>query len=348
MAPTIRDVATRAKVAQSTVSAVLNRKGYVHPDTFARVQKAIRDLEYTPRRSARNLTQQISGNIGFIIHDRHFTHAEPFYTRIFLGAELKARQHDLYVLLSTVPEKYSVKNDLPRFLLERNVDGIIIAGSVPNRVIHDVMNFKLPMVLVDFGDEDLNVSRILIENRRGTKLATQHFIDQGIQDIGYVGAADGHPSERERFAGFIEAMTAAKIPVHEEWVDHQEADTSSENGIAVFHRLWQKPSHPRAIVCFNDAFALGIMHAAQKIGVQIPEDLALVGFDDVVPAGLVQPSLSTVRVFKEELGVAAVQTVTDMIGHPYRKPVTSRVGVEFIPRDSSIVTRQTRYATDEA
>ncbi|GBE30516.1 HTH-type transcriptional repressor PurR [bacterium BMS3Bbin04] len=319
----------------------------MHPDTFARVQKAIRDLEYTPRRIARNLTQQISGNIGFIIHDRHFNHAEPFYTRIFLGAELQARQHDLYVLLSTVPEKYSAKNDLPRFLLEHNVDGIIIAGSVPNRVIHDVMNYKLPMVLVDFGDEDLNVSRVLIENRRGTKLATQHFIDQGIRDIGYVGASDGHPSGRERFAGFMKAMTGAGIPVVEEWVDHQETDTRSANGTTVFHRLWEKPSHPRAIVCFNDAFALGIMRAAQETGVRIPEDLALVGFDDVVPANLVQPSLSTVRVFKEDLGAAAVQTITDMINQPHRKPVTSRIGIELVHRNSSIVTQQTGYTVNE-
>ncbi|MCB2211668.1 LacI family transcriptional regulator [bacterium] len=347
MAPTIRDVAKRANVAPSTVSAVLNSKGYIHPDTFARVQKAIRDLEYTPRRSARNLTQQVSGNIGFIVHDAHFNQAEPFYTRVFLGAELKAREYDLYVLLSTVPERYSARNDLPRFLLEHNVDGIIIAGSVPRKVILDVLNYKLPMVLVDFGDDEMNVSRVLIENRLGTKRATQHLIEQGIENIGYIGASDGHPSERERFSGFTEAINEAGVPLHADWIDHEEKDTRTENGIVAFERMWNRGARPRGMVCFNDAIALGVMRAADRLGVHVPDDLAVVGFDDVEVAGLVSPSLSTVRVFKEELGVAAVQTITDMIDHPDRKPVTSRVGVEFVARKSSFVNHLIRNTSDE-
>ena len=336
MAATIHDVARHAGVAPSTVSAVLNQRGYVHPDTLARVQQAIRELDYTPRRSARNLTNRTSGNIGFIVLDRHFTRAEPFYTRVFIGAEMQARQHDLYVLLTTVPDNYSTQKHLPRFLVEHNVDGVIVAGMAPDRLVHDIMKTNVPVVFVDYGADDIHASRVLIENREGVSMATRHLIDKGHQKIGFIGSNDGHPSERERYLGFEDAMREAHLPVHAEWIDRDETDTTLENGVSAFTRIWQSDPRPDAIICFNDAIALGVIHSAASKGVRVPDELAVVGFDDVEAAHLVQPALTTMRVVKEDLGAAAVQALVDRISNPGRNPATTRIRVELIERASSV------------
>jgi LacI family transcriptional regulator len=143
MNTTIRDVAHTAGVAVSTVSLVLNRKGPVSRETERKVLDAIEKLHYHPQRSARGLVTRRSGNLGFILSIDHFSKAEPFYTKIFLGTEFESRSHDLYVLLTTVDQQFSERN-IPRFLLEKNVDGILLAGTVPLKLIDYIKDRHLP------------------------------------------------------------------------------------------------------------------------------------------------------------------------------------------------------------
>ncbi|HEX9614557.1 MAG TPA: LacI family DNA-binding transcriptional regulator, partial [Bacteroidota bacterium] len=128
--PTIKDVARKAGLSLSTVSLVLNEKENVSVETRTKVLKIINELDYHPRRSARGLASKLTGNIGFILTDDHFTQAEPFYTKIFLGTEFEARKHNYYVLLTTVGRTVKESAEVPRFLLEQNVDGVVIAGRI--------------------------------------------------------------------------------------------------------------------------------------------------------------------------------------------------------------------------
>ena len=135
MSPTIKDVAKKAGVSLSTVSLVINDKQNVSEATIRKVQQAIQELNYHPRRSAQVLASKKSGNIGFILTNDHFSRAEPFYTKIFLGSEFEARKHNYYILLTTIENKFS-KKSIPRFLLEKNVDGVILAGRVPESLVN--------------------------------------------------------------------------------------------------------------------------------------------------------------------------------------------------------------------
>ncbi len=335
MAATIRDVAQRAKVAPSTVSAVLNNKGYVHHDTRARIEQAIRDLKYIPRRSARSLTTRTSGNIGFIVNENHFTRAEPFYTKVFLGTEFQARRHDFYVLLTSVSDSYASYRDMPRFLLERNVDGVIIAGSVPARLIQDVVDQEVPVVLVDFANGGRSLPRVLIDNRHGAYLATRHLLERGHERIGFIGGNKPHPSRMERFEGFRDALLESGLPVNEDWVALSDTRSSVELGEELFHALWDKPEKPGALVCFNDAIAMGVLHAAHAMNVKIPTELSIVGFDDVDACAHTSPPLSTVRVQKEELGMVAMRTLHDLIAGREKAMVSTRIGVELVIRQST-------------
>ena len=236
MAPTIRDVAKLARVAPSTVSAVLNDKRYIAADTRARVLSAIEKLDYTPSRSARGLAKRTSGNVGFIVADSHFSHAEPFYTRVFLGVEFEARKHDLYVLLTSVAGRGARNEPMPRFLREQNVDGVMIAGRVPEKLLKDVIQRKVPTVLVDFDGKPCDCSKVLIDNREGALLATRHLAGLGHRAIGFIGGEKDHPSAQERLEGYRTALRQANIDPQDEWVEFEGDTMNSTNGRIAFAR----------------------------------------------------------------------------------------------------------------
>ncbi len=337
--PTIRDVSKLANVSVSTVSAVINNKGIVHPETVARINAAIEKLNYTPRRSARGLASGRSGNIGFILSEQFFSRTEPFYTKVFLGAEFEARKHDLYVLLTSVDKQYSGPRDMPRFLHERNVDGLIIAGKVPAASLMELKKFNIPVVLVDYGDPEFYGTRVLMDNIRGTSLAVRHLVALGHRDIGYLGGESDHPSAKERIRGYREEMNRQGIAVQEKWMDISEQMMSLEAGEHSFARLLDKGDLPTALVCSNDAMAIGVLKNAERHGISVPDDLSVVGFDDVTEGCMITPPLTTVRVAKEDLGSMAIQALVDMLRNGRSRSSEIRVGVELIARSSTAVPR---------
>ena len=147
MIPTIKDVAKFAGVSTATVSLVINNNSRISPTTKKKVINAIRELDYHPSKSARDLVSKKTGNIGFILTDDHFLRTEPFYTRIFLGAEFQAREGEYYILLTTVKSNFKKSDQLPRFVLEKSIDGIIIAGKVPQNLIDRICVLNIPVVL---------------------------------------------------------------------------------------------------------------------------------------------------------------------------------------------------------
>ncbi|HEB84062.1 MAG TPA: LacI family transcriptional regulator [Bacteroidetes bacterium] len=339
--PTIRDVAKMAKVAPSTVSAVLNDKGPVHPRTRARIRRAIQTLNFTPRRSARDLASGTSGNIGFLLSEQFFSRTEPFYTRVFLGAEFEARTHDLYVLLTTVERRYRGPHDLPRFLHEKNVDGVIVAGRVPPNLLRDLKEVRVPVVLVDYGDPEFPCPRVLMDNTAGTALAVKHLVELGHRDIGFIAAESDHPSVKERIAGYHQGMHLAGLVPDPDCMRIEETEMSVETGERAFENLCQGRGRPTALVCSNDAMAIGVIRAAKRAGVKVPDRLSVVGFDDVTEGRLHDPPLTTVRVNKEDLGALAVQTLVDRLHNGRERSFEIRVAVELLVRASTAGVNRT-------
>jgi len=185
---TIRDVAKKASLSVSTVSLVLNNKPDVSEQTRRRVQQVIAELGYHPRRSARGLASKASGNIGFILTEDHFSQAEPFYTKIFLGTEFEARNHNFYVLLTTVGRTLRESKEVPRFFLEQNVDGVIVAGKISTSWIEYIRDWNLPVILIDYDLPNHNVSSVVIDNRRGASAVVEHLLKRGHTKIGFIGA----------------------------------------------------------------------------------------------------------------------------------------------------------------
>ena len=333
MSPTIKDVAKHAGVAVSTVSLVVNNKENVAESTRQKIQRAIEDLKYHPRRSARGLVMRKSGNIGFILTDDHFSVAEPFYTKIFLGTEVEARKYDYYILLTTL-ERRNTKNIVPRFLLERNVDGVIFAGSVPFKIIDYVKNTSLPFIFVDYLPSNGRYSSILIDNINGAFQATDYLIKSGHQQIVFIGGGMGHPSLKDRYEGYKKALSAANIPFSEKLVYCDEPYPGIREGYDAAQRLLSRGSKFTALFAANDALAIGAIRCFRDFNLRIPEDVAIVGFDDVEIANTAHPTLTTMHVPKEEMGAIALRRIVEMIDKKDASFSKTVVPVKLVLRES--------------
>lgn len=296
----------------STVSMVVNGKGYVSDVKRREIQSAIRNLGYVPSAPARSLASNRTNNIGFILRESHFTLSEPFYTRIFLGAEFESKNQNYYVLLATVADDYKRHTDTPRLLKERNVDGIIIAGKVNSELLKEVEDSGIPFVLVDY--QYKSYPSITIDNRNASMEAVRYLIEKGHRDIAFLGSDIRHPSISDRLEGYQLAMLKAGFQDTDELIfADQHMSPTLQSGYDLGMRLLNGKRRPTAAFCANDALALGLIKCAKEMKIKIPDELAVVGFDDVEGGKFSTPQLTTVRVFKEQLGELALKLLAEML-----------------------------------
>ena len=307
---TITDVAAEAGVSISTVSLVMNGKGAVADATRSRVRTAATRLGYTPSRTARGLAAGRTGNVGFVLREDHFRRSEPFYTRVFLGAEFEARRRGVYVLLATVPDRYSA-DDAPRFLQEHTVDGVVVAGRVDDAFLEALGRSGIPFVLADYAWK--GAASVQLDNEGGARLVAEHLTAQGHTHVAFLGADDGHPSMAARCHGFASAMATLGHGLPNDRIVTGTDAADRPTGARAAARLLDRPDRPTAIFCANDALALGLLDAARQRGLEVPANLAVVGFDDVEGAALATPPLTTVRVYKEQLGEVALGLMAEQI-----------------------------------
>jgi LacI family transcriptional regulator len=333
--PTIKDVAKKAGRSLSTVSLAINETGYVNEETRTKVLQVVKELGYHPSRAAKGLASKRSGNLGFILSDDHFSQAEPFYTKIFLGTEFEARHHNYYILLTTVGNTFKQHESVPRFLLERNVDGVIIAGKINRKLVEYIDRLELPIILVDYSLPNKRISSVLIDNRRGAHLAVQHLVDVGHREIGFVGGDISHPSIEERFFAYKETLVENGIAPNQNLIITDENDTGVKNGASGIQKLMEQGGRPTAIFCANDAMAIGCMQVLKQREMKIPDDVAVVGFDDIETSSHIEPRLTTVKVFKEEMGALAVRTIIEAVKSKSRTVVNTYVPVELVIREST-------------
>jgi LacI family transcriptional regulator len=335
MAYTIKDVAEKAGVSTATVSLVLHNHKRISPETRRKVLRIIKQLNFYPSRSAQGLVSKKTGNIGFILTEDHFLKTEPFYTRIFLGTEFATRETNYYVLLTTVTSDFGAEEPMPQFIEEKSVDGIIIAGKVPQILIDRIVRYEVPVVFVDYYPPSGDFPVIMADNVRGGMIATQHLIECGHSKIGFIGGDLNHPSISDRLHGYGTALRNASIELNESYISSEEQNTTKQTGYSAAEKLFSKVNDLTAIFACNDAMAFGVLHYLKEHNLRVPEDIALIGFDDLESDVLIDPTLSTIGVPKIELGVEAMKLIVNVVENNDRSAKKILIPVELIVREST-------------
>ena len=335
MSNTIKDVAEKAGVSTATVSLVVHNNARISPETSKKVLKVIKQLNYFPSRSARGLVSKKTGNIGFLLTEDHFLKTEPFYTIIFLGTEFATRETNYYVLQTTVKSEFVKTEPLPRFIKEKNIDGIIIAGKIPSQQIDRIKQMKIPLVFVDYYPPDGDFPVVMIDNIKGGMLATQHLIELGHRKIGFVGGDLNHHSISERLYGYRKALEQASIEVNSAYISTKELSTVKQTGYSAAVKLFSKAPDLTAVFACNDAMALGVLQYLKENKYKVPEDISLIGFDDIESDLITNPALSTIKVHKIELGVEAMKLIVNVVDNNDPSPKRILIPVELVIREST-------------
>ncbi len=335
MKPTIKDVAKKAGVSIATVSFVINQSKPLSVETRTRVLKAIKILNYHPSKSAINLVSGRTGNIGFILTDDHFLRTEPFYTRIFLGAEFEARSEGYYIILTSINPDFNENEPLPRFILNGSVDGIIIAGKIPLNLIERMSSYSFPTVFIDYIPPQNCCSLVLIDNIQGGLMATDHLISLGHKNIAFIGGDIKHPSLSDRLNGYKQALYNANIPIKNNLIVTDAKYPDRQNGFDSAKKLFEKNKNITAVFAGNDAMAIGVLHYLNDNGYTVPDDVSLIGFDDVEADLMLNPPLSTIRVPKIEMGGEALKLIVNTLKNKKTLNKKILVPVELIKREST-------------
>lgn len=314
---TMKDVAKLANVSTSTVSHVMNGTRFVSEDIAKRVQAAAQQLNYHgPSAVARSLKQNRTKTIGMLVT----TSTNPFYAEVVRSVEQACYQQGYNLILcNTEGDAQRLKRSLTT-LIERRVDGLIMMCAMLEG--EDALLYRrldaLPVVVMDWGQVDFPCDKIQGHSRQGGILATQYLIDNGHTQIGCITGPRNRQQADLRYQGFVDAMQAANLVINPDWV--VEGNFETEGGKAAFAQLQAAGELPSALFVCNDMMAIGVLHEAQRIGLQIPEQLSVIGYDNIQLAKYMTPALTSIHQSKARLGAAAVNALIARLNDPSLPP----------------------------
>lgn len=304
----IRDIAREAGVSVATVSRVLNHPDQVTEKTRDHVLSIMKELEYTPNWFARGLNLNRTGVIALMIPNI----MNPIYTEIAKGVEEVAHNKGYYTLLCNSEDMPQKETAYIEMLLHRKVDGLIfIAGHLEESQMLKIQEVNLPAVMIGETEGDWSFSSVYTDYREGAIKATTHLIDNGYDEIAHITGLEKFIESKEKLAGYKAALAAAKIEVNPAWIVCGEE--TIEGGYIAAKRLIRHVKTPKAIFVANDWMAFGAMDAIKAEGLRIPEDIALVGFDNNRMSALMEPKLTTVNLPVYKMGLTACRLLFDKI-----------------------------------
>jgi LacI family transcriptional regulator len=328
---TIRDVARRAGVSSMTVSRVINDSALVSAVTRRRVEDAIDELGYVPSRLARGLSAKRTGTLALIVPDV----ANPFFTLIVRGAEDVARRAGYRVILCDTRADLTVEREVIEEMLAHRVEGILIApvSDRSREHLRRLTAFNVPFVLVDRTVPGIEADAVLGDSAEGAQRLVEHLLLLGHRRIGMIVESDDVSTARDRRIGYEAALRAAELPADPELVARASVDPGG--GYAGMRRLLALDEPPTAVFTVNNLVAVGAIEAVRSAGMEVPDDVALVCFDDIEYASRLYPFLTVMEQPAETFGTLGTQLLLERIEN--RAPERPRVVVlpaQFVVRQS--------------
>ena len=299
---TISEVAKAAGVSTMTVSRVVNQKGATGQRTEEKVLKAIASLGYRPSKIARSLTTNKTNTIGLVIPDIN----NPFFPEIVAGAEEAAWKAGYSLVLYNSNENQERELEAVELLEDMRVDGIILACSrLPDNELLEKIESHSAVVLINRFLTAPKVATVSVDYTYGAMLAVNHLLTSGHEHIGFVGGTEESHSTQAHRTGFITALETRNLDANPRYMVYSQPNESAIQE-AVMGLLERQPEIT-ALTCYNDMAAIGALQAALELGRRVPEDLAIIGNDNIRMASLINPSLTTIGISKHDIGSNALE-----------------------------------------
>jgi DNA-binding LacI/PurR family transcriptional regulator len=326
----IRSVAARANVSIATVSRTINRVPTVDAKLAKRVWSAIHELGYVPNTQARALGSGRSGMLGLVVSEI----TNPFFPELIQGFEDVAIENGFELLISSTnydPKRMEV---CIRRLLERKAEGVaILTFGIEQPLFEQLAERNIPLVFVDTGPDRPGVSVLKVDYAHGIRQGVQHLAALGHRKIGFISGPMRLHSARSRSEAFVHALEECGIAARSEW--QVEGDHTLEGGIRSMEKILESASRPSAVMCSNDMTAIGVLHKAFRVGLRVPADLSVIGFDDIQMAKVTIPPLTSIHMSRVDLAKAAVKALKAHIvegGNPQRE---YKIDTQLVVREST-------------
>jgi DNA-binding LacI/PurR family transcriptional regulator len=330
--PDIRTVAAMAKVSIATVSRTINGSSAVSDRLSKRVWQAIEQLNYFPNTHARTLVSGRSRLFGIIVENI----TNPFFPELIQSFEEVAVAHGYEILVSSSNSDPAILTNCVRRMLERKVEGVaVLTFGEEEPVLDQLANRNVPMVLAEFRLEDPKASTILLDYTTGICAAVNHLVELGHSKIAFLAGPHKLHSAITRENDFRTAMAAAGLLIQTKWII--ECDHTLKGGVAGYGKLQSLGVRPTAILCSNDMTAIGVLRAAYNEGLRVPDDLSVVGLDDIDFAEFTLPPLTTIRLSRADLAHAAFEALRQQA----EEPNNPKIQREFLVSTSLVVRGST-------
>jgi len=333
----LRDVARRAGVSTATVSRVMNNLDYVSTEIKNRVDRAISELHYTPNRVARRLRVREGDRklLGVLIPDIQ----NPFYVDVVRGIEEFTLQKDYAIYICNFAQDYNREKAYLKRLKSESVDGLIVAPyHEGDKLVTSLVHDNFPIVCVDRGLEDVEVDLVVVDNEEGAYKAVRHLIELGHRRIGFAGGLYSIPTSRKRKDGYIRALNEFRVPVDESLIRF--GDSRHESGKKLAHLFLKMTNPPTALFTGNNVITLGALETIHSLGVRIPGEMAIVGFDDMPWSISLNPPLTAVFQPGYEIGRQAAKMLFERLEEPDLKPRKVVLSTKLNIRQSCGYTQQ--------
>ena len=330
----IRDVARRAKVSTATVSRTVNQVATVDAQLAKRVWKAIEELGYYPNRQARALVSGRSRVFGLIVSEI----TNPFFPEIVQTFEtLAVEQHYEILLTSTIHEPKRMELAVRR-MIEGRVDGVAILTFGMEEDLLEHLRFRnLPLVFVDIGPKAPRVSNIRVDYADGIRQAVQHLAALRHERIGFIAGPLRLRSAMARKDAFQASMKEIGLPVNPDFL--VEGDHRLEGGKRALKKLAELRERPTAVLCSNDMTAIGVMREAFELNIKVPQDLSVIGFDDIRMAEFLTPPLTTVQMSQSELARLAFEALLKEV----KRETPIPEGSEYVLKTHLVLRNSTTF-----
>ncbi|CZF85685.1 HTH-type transcriptional repressor PurR [Grimontia marina] len=327
---TIKDVARLAGVSTTTVSHVINKTRFVAENTTKKVWAAVDELNYAPSAVARSLKCNSTRTIGMLVTKS----TNPFFAEVVHGVEEYCYKEGYTLILCNTEGNLSKQRDYLRMLAEKRVDGLLVMCSDLNEELLSLLEKKqdLPMVVMDWGTEHINTDCIQDNAELGGYIATKHFIENGHTKIGCISGQMDKLTCRERLDGFRKALEEAGLTYNPDWI--VEADFECDSAEEAANKLVALEERPTAIFCFNDIMALAAISTFRQAGLDVPNDISIIGYDNIDLAGFFSPPLTTIHQPKNRLGKTAIKLLMERLANKENQQQIFEMQPELIVRRS--------------